>query len=75
MKNNIHPRYPNVAVDKWLNLSKKLSKYDNLLDKIKEFNNFNELNLFVGNINGYGQKTVGLLLRLIYESDVFKFNR
>lgn len=52
MKNNIHPRYPNVAVDKWLNLSTELSKYDNLLDKIKGFNNFNELNLFVRNING-----------------------
>lgn len=24
MKNNIHPRYSNVAVDKWLNLSKKI---------------------------------------------------
>ncbi len=74
MKNNIHPRYPNVAVDKWLNLSNKLSKYDNLLDKIKEFNNFNELNLFVRNIKGYGQKTGGLLLRLIYESNVCNFN-
>jgi len=74
MKNNIHPRYPNVAVDKWLNLSIELSKYDNLLDKIKEFNNFNELNLFIRNINGYGQKTGGLLLRLIYESDVCSFN-
>ena len=38
MKNNIHPRYPNVAVDKWINLSVELSKYDNLLDKIKKFN-------------------------------------
>ena len=74
MKNNIHPRYPNVAVDKWLNLSIELSKYYNLLDKIKEFNNFNELNLFIRNINGYGQKTGGLLLRLIYESDVCSFN-
>lgn len=74
MKNNIHPRYPNVAVDKWLNLSIELSKYDNLLDKIKEFNNFNELNLFIRNINGYGQKTGGLLLRLIYESSVCNFN-
>lgn len=74
MKSNIHPRYPNVAVDKWLNLSIELSKYDNLLDKIKEFNNFNELNLFIRNINGYGQKTGGLLLRLIYESGVCKFN-
>ncbi|MCI8467114.1 MAG: hypothetical protein HFI08_02835 [Bacilli bacterium] len=74
MKNNIHPRYPNVAVDKWLNLSKELSKYDNLLDKIKEFNNFNELNLFIRNIQGFGQKTGGLLLRLIYESGVCNFN-
>ncbi len=74
MKNNIHPRYPNVAVDKWINLSMELSKYNNLLDKIKEFNNFNELNLFIRNINGYGQKTGGLLLRLIYESGVCNFN-
>lgn len=74
MKNNIHPRYPNVAVDKWLDLSIELSKYNNLLDKIKEFNNFNELNLFIRNINGYGQKTGGLLLRLIYESNVCNFN-
>ncbi|MCI8498032.1 MAG: hypothetical protein HFG33_01335 [Bacilli bacterium] len=74
MQNNIHPRYPNVAVDKWLNLSIEISKYDNLLDKIKEFNNFNELNLFVRNIKGYGQKTGGLLLRLIYESNVCNFN-
>lgn len=74
MKNNIHPRYPNVAVNKWLNLSMELFKYDNLLDRIKEFNNFNELNLFIRNINGYGQKTGGLLLRLIYESGVCNFN-
>ena len=74
MKNNIHPRYPNVAVDKWLNLSIELSKYNNLLEKIKEFNNFNELNLFVRTIKGYGQKTGGLLLRLIYESNVCNFN-
>lgn len=74
MKNNIHPRYPNVAVDKWLNLSIELSKYNNLLEKIKEFNSFNELNLFIRNIKGYGQKTGGLLLRLIYESNVCNFN-
>lgn len=74
MRNNVHPRYPNIAVNKWLNLSMELSKYDNLLGKIKEFNNFNELNLFVRNIKGYGQKTGGLLLRLIYESNVCSFN-
>lgn len=73
MKKNIHPRYPNIAVDKWINLSIELSKYENLLDKIKEFNSFNEINLFVRNIKGYGQKTGGLLLRLIYESGICNF--
>jgi len=74
MKSNIHPRYPNIAVEKWLNLSKELSKYDNLLDKIKECSSFNELNSFIRNIKGYGQKTGGLLLRLIYESNICNFN-
>lgn len=74
IRNNIHPRYPNVAIDKWINLSIELSKYDNLLDKIREFNSFSELNLFIRNIKGYGQKTGGLLLRLIYESCVCNFN-
>ena len=30
IKNNIHPRYPNVAVQKWINLCIELSKYENL---------------------------------------------
>lgn len=74
MRNNIRPRYPNVALDKWLRLSTELSKYDNLLDRIKKFKSFDELNLFIRSINGYGQKTGGLLLRLIYESNVCNFN-
>lgn len=74
MKKSIHPRYPNVAIDKWLNLSKELAKYNNLIDKIKEFNNFNELNIFIRNIKGYGQKTGGLLLSLIYEAKVCNFS-
>lgn len=74
LKNNIHPRYPNIALDKWINLSFELSKYDNLLDIVKEFNTFNELNYFVRSIKGYGQKTGGLLIRLIYESNIIKFN-
>lgn len=74
MKNNIHPRYPNVAINKWINLSKELSKYNNLLEKIKSFDSFDELNLFIRNMNGYGQKTGGLLLRLIYEAGVCTFD-
>ncbi len=74
MRNHIHPRYPNVAVNKWLNLSIELSKYDSLLGEIKKFHSFNELHLFIRNINGYGQKTGGLLLRLIYEAGICNFH-
>jgi len=34
--NNIHPRYPNVAVKKWITLSEKLNKYDCLIDYLKK---------------------------------------
>lgn len=73
IKENIHPRYPNVAVNKWIRLSEELSKYDNLFQKIKSLKTFEELNIFIKTINGYGQKTGGLLLRLIYESNLCEF--
>lgn len=74
IKENIHPRYPNIAVNKWIKLSAELSKYNSLLEHIKSFKTFKELNKFVKNINGYGQKTGGLLLRLIYESNICNFS-
>ncbi len=74
MKSNIHPRYPNIALKKWLNLSLELIKYDNLLKTVQEFNSFLELNEFVRGIKGYGQKTGGLLIRLIYDAGIIKFN-
>lgn len=70
VRESIHHRYPNVATNKWINLSRKLNDIDNLLDKIKNFNNYSELYEFISSIGGYGQKTGGLLLRLIYESDI-----
>lgn len=73
IKENIHPRYPNIAVKKWLTLSEKLNEFDNLLDKIKEFKNIYEVYFFIQSIHCYGQKTGGLLLRLIYESNICKF--
>ena len=73
MRDNIHPRYPNIAVDKWINLSKELSNYEGLINKINTFSSFEELNNFIRNINGYGQKTGGLLLRLIYEANICNF--
>lgn len=74
IKTNIHPRYPNIALEKWINLSSELSKYDNLLNTISSFNTFNELNTFIRSIKGYGQKTGGLLIRLIYEANICSFN-
>lgn len=67
MKENIHPRYPNVALKKWMNLSRQLSQYDSLIEKIKLMN-LSGLESFVKNIGGFGQKTGGLLIRLIVEA-------
>lgn len=74
LKENVHPRYPNVSLKKWIELSLELSKYNNLKDKILSFESFNELTIFIRNIKGYGQKTGGLLLRLIYDSKVCGFS-
>lgn len=71
MKENIHPRYPNVALDKWLNLSNELSKYDNLKDLLKDMK-LEELEKFIENIGGFGQKTGGLLIRLLVEARIIK---
>lgn len=73
LKNHIHPRYPNVALKKWICLSEELTQYD-LFQKIKSFHNFNEIEQFIKSIKGYGQKTGGLLLRLISESDLCDFD-
>lgn len=73
IKENIHPRYPSVATEKWLKLSYELTKYDNLFTHIKSMPTFDDLNQFIKQINGYGQKTGGLLLRLIYEAKIPNF--
>lgn len=77
IKENIHPRYPNVALKKWLFLSKFLNDNyygDKLKEKIISLKSYKELYNFITKINGYGQKTGGLLLRLIYESGICEFN-
>lgn len=73
VRESIHHRYPNVATKKWINLSNELTKIDNVLDKIKNFNSYIELYEFIISIGGYGQKTGGLLLRLIYESGICEY--
>ena len=77
IKENIHPRYPNVALKKWLDLSEFLnSNYpgNKLKEKISSLHSYKELYNFITSIKGYGQKTGGLLLRLIYESGICNFN-
>lgn len=76
IKENIHPRYPKIATQKWLSLSKFINDNykDNLLESIKKLTSYKELYNFIVSIKGYGQKTGGLLLRLIYESGVCSFD-
>lgn len=73
IKNNIHPRYPNIALKKWFHLSIELAKYPNLLEKFQSFNSYEEVEKFIKSTKSYGQKTGGLLLRLIFESNICKF--
>lgn len=71
--NYIHPRYPNIALKKWIELSKELQKYDNILDYLKNINSFEQLEHFIRHIKGYGQKTGGLLIRIICDAKVCNF--
>lgn len=77
IKNNIHPRYPNIALKKWIYLSKFLyTNYpdDQLRTKIVSLQSYRELYDFILQINGYGQKTGGLLFRLICEAKICQFD-
>ncbi len=71
--NNVHPRYPNIAVKKWVKLSQKLIKYDGILNHLKSINSFEELSYFIKDLKEYGQKTGGLLIRIICDSKVCNF--
>lgn len=73
IKKNIHPRYPVVALKKWIKLSNELIKYNDLLDAISSLNSYIELEGFIKRLGCYGQKTGGLLLRLIYDSRICNF--
>ena len=70
---NIHPRYPNVALKKWIALSNELIKYDSISNVLGQMKSFDELSLFIRSISGYGQKTGGLLIRIIYDSSICSF--
>lgn len=73
MINYIHPRYPNVALEKWIELSKKLVEYNSILDYLQTLNSFIELESSINSIKGFGQKTGGLLIRIICDTKVCNF--
>ncbi len=70
IKSNIHPRYPNIALKKWLSLSSYLARENDLREKLKAIDSYDKLYTFITNIKGYGQKTGGLLIRLIIEQGI-----
>lgn len=74
IKNNIHPRYPNMAIKKWISLSVKLSEYNSISKILSKYKNFGEVENFVKDIKEYGQKTGGLLLRIISEANICKLD-
>ena len=73
LTHHVHPRYPNIAVKKWMMLSQVLIKYDNLLYCLKSLESVCSLEQFIKSIPGYGQKTGGLLIRIICDSKVCNF--
>ncbi len=72
--NNIHPRYPNIALKKWVNLSNELCKYNNLVEVLSKITSFKDLICFISSLNSYGQKTGSLLARIITDSKICNFN-
>jgi len=46
IKENIHPRYPNIALKKWLLLSNELNKYE----LIEDLNNWNCIHSYSENV-------------------------
>lgn len=74
MRTFIKPRYPNVSLKKWISLSEKLKHYDSLLNTIKSFCTFEELHDFINSLKEYGQKTGGLLIRTIVDSEICTFS-
>lgn len=68
IKSKIHARYPNVALKKWISLSEFLALEDDMLGKLNSFESFEELRKYITGIHGFGQKTGGLLIRLIYDA-------
>lgn len=73
MKDNIHPRYPNMALKKWLKLSCELSKYNSVKKELTNLKDIYTVENFIKNLGCYGQKTGNFLIRILFENDIFAF--
>lgn len=65
LRTSIHVRYPRVAKTKWLKLSEFLKNESDLKEKLYSFNSYEELSNYIDATYSYGQKTGGLLKRII----------
>ncbi len=68
IRNSIHVRYPRVAKTKWLKLSEFLAKESDIKTHINNIESYDELSDFVDSTKSFGQKTGGLLKRLIADA-------
>lgn len=74
LRSKIHVRYPNQSAKNWINLSKIiLSKYNGNLDEIfKNKQTYSEYQSAIFELDGFGQKTGGLLLRMLIDEGFVK---
>jgi len=79
IRENIHLRYPNVAVKKWLRLVSyfhdNFENKSSLVDRIGDCKSYSQLEGFIKEIGEYGQKTGGLLIRLLFEKGFCSFSK
>lgn len=68
IRNSVHVRYPRVAKTKWLKLSEFLTKESDLKTRINNIESYKELSDYIDSTKSFGQKTGGLLKRLIADA-------
>lgn len=75
LKECIHPRYPNIALLKWLKLSTWLAKHDDIVKTIKSMSSIEILENLITETRCYGQKTGGLLTRELIDSQICSIDK
>ena len=70
LKEHVHPRYPNIAYQKWLKLSIWLAKCDDIVKTIESMSSIEALEKLITETKCYGQKTGGLLTRELIDAQI-----